>query len=111
LDIKVQTLFGDIGITGPLMKWAQAILFMTGKKNVDIVTETAGYGDNVKILEGKSTGKPTRLMYTSFSGAHAAKNKLHLPPVISMGNSAIEGYNNFIKALPEPIQKALVVTK
>lgn len=107
-DIMMQTLFGDIGITGPIMKWAQAILFMTGKKNVDIVTESAGKGDNVKILEGKSTGVPTRIMYTSFSGAHAAKNKLELPPLVMMGKTSLEGYTNFVAALPELVRKNLV---
>ena len=107
-DVQVQTLFGDEGITGPLRKWAQAILFMSGKRNIDIVTQSAGYGQDTKVLEGKSTGAPTRLMYTSFSGYHIAKNTLHLPPVIPMGKSAIEGYTNFYNALPEPIRKNLV---
>jgi hypothetical protein len=106
-DTKIQTIFGDIGVTGPFVKWAQAILFMSGKKNVDVVTKSSGYGDNTKVLEGKAASSVTRLMYTSFSGNHIAKNLLHLPPVISMGKSAEESYNNFVNALPPKIQEVL----
>lgn len=106
-DTKVQELFGDQGITGPLKKWAQATLFMSGKKEISVATKTAGYGDNTKIMEGKSFSKPVRLMYTQFTGYHVAKNKLNLPPVIPMGNSAEEGWNNFVNALPEKIKASL----
>lgn len=106
-DTKIQTLFGDIGVMGPFLKWAQAILFMSGRKNIDTVTKSAGYGDNVKILEGKASSEVSRLMYTSFSGNHVAKNLLHLPPVIAMGRSPKESYGNFLAALPEKIQLEL----
>jgi hypothetical protein len=106
-DTKVQGMFGDEGITGPLKKWAQATLFMSGKKDITQVTKSAGYGEQTKVLEGKSFSKPTRLMYTQYTGYHLAKNKLNLPPVISMGNSAEEGWNNFVEALPEKIRKNL----
>ena len=106
-DIRVQTLFGDIGVTGPFMKWAQATLFLAGKKQVDIVTKSVGFGGQSKVLEGKATAGVSRLMYTQFSGSHVAKNKLHLPPVIAMGKSAEESWSNFCKALPESIQKNL----
>lgn len=108
-DVQIQTLFGDEGITGPLRKWAQGILFMSGKRQIDIVTESAGRGENTVILEGKSTSTPTRLMYTQFSGFHIAKNTLKLPPVIPMGKSAQEGYMNFFNALPDVIKKHLSI--
>lgn len=106
-DTKIQTLFGDKYVMGPFLKWAQAILFMSGKKSIDVNTKTAGYGDNVKVLEGKASSSVTRLMYTSFSGNHIAKNLLHLPPVINMGGSAPESYTKFLEALPEKIRNRL----
>lgn len=106
-DTKIQTLFGDHAVMGPFLKWAQAILFMSGKKSIDINTKTAGYGENTKVLEGKAASSVTRLMHTSFSGNHIAKNLLHLPPVINMGNSAPESYTKFLEALPEKIRNRL----
>lgn len=104
-DTKVQGVFGDEGVTGPIKKWAQATLFLSGKKDVSVVTKSAGRGNDATILEGKSFGKPTRLMYTQLTGYHLAKNKLNLPPVISMGNSPQEAWKNFVAELPEPIRK------
>lgn len=106
-DTKVQTLFGDKYVMGPFLKWAQAVLFLAGKKNIDINTKTAGFGDNVKVLEGKASSQITRLMYTSFSGNHVAKNLLKLPPVLQMGKNAAESYANFLAALPPKIQEAM----
>lgn len=103
-NTKVQDVFGDIGITGPLKKWAQAILFLDGIKQIDEVTKMQGKGDSSKVLEGKSFGKPARMMYTSYTGFHVAKNKLKLPRFISMGESAPEAWQNFHKSLPEKIR-------
>lgn len=107
-DVKVQDIAGDEGVTSSLKKWAQAIIFMDGKKDITTVTKTAGYGNDTKVLEGKSFNKPTRVMYTEYTGFHVAKNKLHLPGLILMGNSAPEAWTNFKSALPEKIQKILV---
>lgn len=106
-DTKIQTLFGDQGITGPFLKWAQAVLFMSGKKNIDTVTKSTGYGDNQKVLEGKASSSVSRLMYTSFSGNHVAKNLLHLPPILAMGKSSAESYKIFLESLPQKIQEVM----
>lgn len=108
-DIQIQTLFGDDGITGPFLKWAQAVLFLAAKKTVTTVTKSAGKSDDARVLEGKSNEKPSRLMYTQFSGAHVAKNKLKLPGVLPMGNSAEESYKYFLEALPVTIKSNLEV--
>ncbi len=106
-DTKIQVPFGDHAIYGPFLKWASAILFLSGKKDIEIATKTSGRGDNYQVLEGKAGNSVSRLMYTSFSGNHVAKNLLHLPPVIPMGGSPAESYAKFVSALPPKLQEML----
>jgi len=105
-DTKIVIPYGDHAIYGPFLKWASAILFMSGKKEIEIATKTTGRGDNFQVLEGKA-GRVSRMMYTSFSGNHVAKNLLHLPPVIAMGGSAADSYKLFLEALPPKLQEML----
>lgn len=106
-DTKIQVPFGDHAIYGPLVKWASAILFLSGKKDIEIATKTTGRGDNFQVIEGKAASHVSRMMYTSFSGNHIAKNLLHLPPVIAMGGSAEDSYKLFLEALPPKLQEVL----
>jgi len=91
---------------GVLTKWAQAVLFMT--MDYDTVASKKWKG---KTTEAKVTDSldddVDRIMYTTKHPGHSAKNRLNLPTYIHMGESAKQAYSNFVKELPEPIQKKL----
>lgn len=91
------------GLRSCLMRWAPNVLFMNISLDIRVATE--GKGDIV--TEGKAHDNDKRLMYTTKSPGHAAKNRLHLPPVIFLGESAEEGFANFIKALPQAVRDKL----
>jgi len=88
----------DAGIRHTMTEFAQAILFMT----LDITIDRATTTDKLTklILEGKATTADRRIMYTTKSTSHSAKNRLNLPPVILLGDSADEAFNNFWSKLP-----------
>lgn len=86
------------GIRSTLMHWAQGVLFMT--INIDVDRTTIADKTTKLTLEGKAKDKDTRIMYTTKSPGHNAKNRLNLPPIISMGESADEAFSNFWKRLP-----------
>jgi len=95
------------GMRSCVMRWAPNILFL----NIDVsITRSTSKGtgsDRNIVMEGKADDRDTRVLYTIKSPGHAAKNKLHLPPVIHMGDSAAKGFENFIKALPKVIKDNL----
>lgn len=73
------------GIGSMIRKWAQAILFL-----------------NVEMNEKR---EEVRFMYTTKSPAHSAKNRMQLPSIISLDDSAAAGFSNFVKYL-SPVHKA-----
>ena len=93
------------GCRSTVMKWAQAVLFM----NIDIsITRVTGQDQSTKLVtEGKASESDNRLIYTTKSPGHAAKNRLHLPPVINMGHSPRESFTNLWKAMPQVYQDLL----
>lgn len=85
------------GIRSCVKEWAQAILFMTVDIEISRVTEK----EKGLVLEGKASDEDRRVMWTSLSPTHSAKNKLNLPPVIFLGNSAKEAFKNLWAKMPE----------
>ncbi len=79
-------------------KWAQAILFMDIDISITRVTERA---KDKTVLEGKAKDNDNRLIYTTKSPNHSAKNKLQLPSIIPMGESAKEAFKNLWAAMPQ----------
>lgn len=69
-------------------KWADAVLFGNFHVEVD---------ESGKKAKGK--GGKQRFIYTEFDAAYDAKNRLGLPPDISMGDSGLEAWNNVYSAL------------
>ena len=91
------------GLRSCLMRWAPNVFFM----NINVDIEVATASDRGKTTAGKAVDTDKRLMYTQKAPGHAAKNRLRLPPIISLGNSASEGFDNFIKKLPEQVRNQL----
>lgn len=104
-DYKTHTIDMDDNVRASITKWAQAILFM--HIDVNIVVATDQDKKTGVIIEGKAKDVDNRLMYTTKSPGHVAKNRdLFRTPVIRMGNSPKEAFQNFYKALPEAYRKS-----
>lgn len=89
-----------------LTKWAQAVLFMTMDFELRVTKSWKGKTTEAKV-EGGLEDEVDRVIYTTKHPSHSAKNRLNLPPYISMGESAKEAYSNFVKELPPNFQKEL----
>lgn len=88
----------DTGLRSTMTEFAQAILFMTLDVNIDRAVTTDR--NSKLVLEGKAKTNDTRVMYTTKSTSHSAKNRLALPPLILLGDSADEAFENFWRKLP-----------
>jgi hypothetical protein len=95
------------GLRSTLMRWAPNVFFINIDVAITRATEKGLGADRNVVMAGKAADRDSRIMYTVKAPGHAAKNKLSLPPVISCGDSAEEGFNNFIKALPQHIKDTL----
>jgi len=73
-------------------RWADMILFAN---HVDYAKRKDGE------LKAKGVGSGERAIYTEHTAAYDAKNRIGLPSEISMGDSAEEGYANFVAAVKE----------
>ena len=69
-----------------LTRWADAVLF-------------ANYYTEVE--DGKGKGGKSRVLYTEYSPAVDAKNRLGLPPVLDMGSNGTEAWSNLVGAIKE----------
>ena len=69
-----------------LTRWADAVLF------ANFYTE---------VEDGKGKGGKSRVLYTQYSPAYDAKNRLGLPVEIDMGSSGAEAWNNLKSAIKE----------
>ena len=69
-------------------RWADMVLFAN---HFTVVDDTG--------TRAKGAGGKERLIYTEHSSAYDAKNRLGLPPMIEMGRSAKEAWDNFIAEL------------
>jgi hypothetical protein len=87
------------GVRSVFTRWAQAILFLNIDVTINRITAT---DKNTKtITAGKAKDEDTRLIYTTKSPSHSAKNRLKLPPIISMGETPDEAFANFWKHVPQ----------
>lgn len=93
----------DKGIRQPLVKWAQSILYMTMDSGTSQVTRM----EKGVAKEAKMNSGDKRVIRCDKSMTYTSKNKLKLPPVISMGSSAQEAYQNFFAKLPPKVQQSL----
>jgi len=74
-------------------KWSDAVFFGNFEVTVD-------QGSKVDLTKkGKGVGGNHRVMYTQRDAAFDAKNRLGLPVEIDMGDSAADGWANFVKEL------------
>lgn len=92
------------GLRSCVTKWAQAVIFM----NIDVaITRATELAKDKTVIEGKAKDDDNRLMYTTKAPGHSAKNRLKLPPIIPMGESATEAFKNLWKCLPPVYQDLL----
>lgn len=78
-------------------KWVDCILFGAYSTTVQ-VTEKSKDGTPVK---GKAKGGQTRIMFAQRDAAFDAGSRVKLPDEIEMGDSPVEAWANFMKALKE----------
>lgn len=93
----------DKGPREPLVNWSQSILYMCMDTGTERVTKSKGD----KAVEGKMRQGDVRVIKCSKSMTYTSKNKLKLPPVIPMGDSAEDAFMNFFQKLPPKIQASL----
>jgi hypothetical protein len=76
-------------------RWAEAVLF-------------ADFSLDVRFEGGKSkpkvTGGQDRYLHTKYDAAYDAKNRWHIPDLISMGSKGREAWDNLESAMREAIQ-------
>lgn len=97
-DTLVHTLDMDKGIGSIFTKWAQAVLFMT--IDIEVVK-------NKQLGAAKAKDQTTRVMYTSTAPGHIAKNRLSLPELIPLGDSAQNAFDAFWSKIP-PVYKQTI---
>lgn len=86
------------GVRSLITKWSQAVIFM----NIDVAITVATERDKTRqVLEGKAKDDDNRLMYTTKAPGHSAKNRLKLPPIIPMGDSALQAFKNLWANMPQ----------
>ncbi len=97
-----------LGMRSTLTAWAGFIFFL----NMDIsITRVTDIDAKSKMaMEGKAKEYSDRVIYTSISTAHQAKNRWNMPPVIPMGKDADEAWTNLYKHFPEVYRKGQVKT-
>lgn len=86
------------GCRSLITKWAQAVIFM----NIDVaITRATELDKSRQVMEGKAKDDDNRLMYTTKAPGHSAKNRLQLPPIINMGDSAMTAFKNLWNHMPQ----------
>lgn len=98
----------DKNIRPLFLKWAQAVLFLTMEFDLKVSKMWKKKATEHKV---DSEEEVDRVIYTEIHPSHDAKNRLDLPPVIEMGDSAKEAYNNLISKFPPKIQQHLGFNK
>lgn len=85
------------GVRSCITKWAQAVIFM----NIDVaITRATELAKDKTVMEGKAKDDDNRLMFTTKAPGHSAKNRLKLPEIIPMGESAKEAFKNLWSHMP-----------
>lgn len=86
------------GMRSTIRSWSGLILFINNEVMIETATDLTKSGN---ILEGKALKKDIRVMYTTTSVVHEAKNRWNLPATIAMGASPKEAFNNLWKLVPD----------
>jgi len=94
-----------LGMRSVLTAWAGFIFFLNLSIDINRVTDSAKGG---LAMEGKAREDDNRVIYTTVSAAHQAKNRWGMPPIINMGKSPQEAWKNLSKHFPEAIRKEWV---
>ncbi len=92
------------GVRSYMTTWAGFIFFL--QLSIDITRATEVDRRSKMVMEGKAKEDDNRLIYTTKSAGHSAKNSWDLPPVISMGSSPEEAYKNLWNKMPESYKKS-----
>lgn len=90
-DTLIHTLDMDKGLSGIFTKWAQAVLFMA----LDIEVQKSR-----ALGTAKAKDNTIRVMYTSTAPGHIAKNRLGLPELIKLGDTADTAFTAFWDKIP-----------
>jgi hypothetical protein len=93
-----------LGMRSVLTAWAGFIFFLNLSVDITRVTEQAKGG---LAMEGKARDEDNRVIYTTVTTAHQAKNRWGMPPVIPMGRSPQEAWKNLYKHFPEAYRKVI----
>ena len=92
------------GLRSCVTKWAQAVIFM----NIDVaITRATELAKDKTVMEGKAKDDDNRLMFTTKAPGHSAKNRLQLPAIIPMGESAKEAFKNLWNCMPKAYKDLL----
>jgi len=97
-----------LGLRSSLTAWAGFIFFLN--MSVDITRVTEVDSKSKLALEGKAKEYSERVIYTSISTAHQAKNRWNMPPVIPMGQNPSDAWTNLFKHFPEVYRKAVTAS-
>lgn len=104
-DYKCHTIDMDQGDKGGvrslITKWAQAILFLHIGIDITRATEVS---KTKMVMEGKAKEDAPRMIYTTRSPGHMAKNRLGLPAYLPMGDSPQEAFKNLWTVMPKAYQ-------
>lgn len=85
------------GIRSTLTAWAGFIFFL----NLQIEITRSTEKEKGTVMEGKVDSGDTRIIYTTTSLSHQAKNRWNMPNQIRMGKNADEAWSNLCKHIPE----------
>lgn len=94
-----KTIDMDKGVGSEILKWAQNVFMF----DMCLDQDTVLTGKQALAMSKPVTLKDTetRIAYCTKAPAHDAKNRMNLPPVITLGDSAEEGWMNLYKHFPD----------
>lgn len=92
------------GLRSCLNAWASFIFFLNN--DIRILQATNIDQKSKQALEGKAIDGDKRVILTTNSVFHQAKNRWNMPPAIPMGRNADEAFANLWKHIPEGFKKA-----
>lgn len=90
----------DEGVRNCMLKWAPNIIYMSMQPNITQTLRSVGSGNQAVTVEGKTDFSGNKLIYTQTNAQNDSKNKLGLPPVIPILDSAERTFNAFWELLP-----------
>lgn len=94
-DVRKAEVDMDEGLRNTFIKWAPNVLYMDMQPTPTEVLDTIGSGQNKTASLVKSAYTSNKMIFTTTNPQNSAKNKLKLPPIIPIGDSAQSTFNNF----------------